>query len=391
MDKICIRFVIFGRLKIKSMKMKSTRLFLFVTGLILFYTAASAQESFEFESFFEVKNTPVKNQGRTGTCWAFSSTSFVESEIMRMGGPELDLSEMYSVNFVYQQKARKYVMYHGMANFSQGGQAHDVFNVIAEHGFVPERDFSGLKDSALIHNHSELEMTMKGVLDNYINQKGAEPSELWFTNIQSILENYLGEVPTQTVFNKRTYSPTDYASGLGISKDNYVELTSYTHHPFYEQFDLEVPDNWSHDRYTNLPIDELIDVMKKAIQNGYSILWDGDVSEPFFSHKEGVAIVPVDVSKGFIPQEEVYVTQEARQKAFMSWKATDDHLMHIVGIAKDQNGTLYFKTKNSWGPNSNKYGGYLYMSESYVRMNTIAIMLNKQAIGKELAKTLFKK
>ncbi len=371
--------------------MKFTRLFLIITCLTLVYSGTSAQDKFEFESFFEVKNTPIKNQDRTGTCWAFSTTSFIESEIMRMGGPELDLSEMYSVNFVYQEKARKYVMFHGMANFSQGGQAHDIFNVIAKHGFVPESDYSGLKDSSLSHNHTELEMSMKGLLDNYMKQKNAEPSELWFTNVQSMLFNYLGEVPTQTVFNKRTYSPTEFASGLGINKNNYVELTSYSHHPYYEQFDLEVPDNWSHDRYYNIPIDELIDVMKKAIQNGYSITWDGDVTETYFSHKEGVAIVPVDVSKGFVPQEEVYVTQEARQKAFMSWKATDDHLMHIVGIAKDQNGTMYFKTKNSWGPNSNKYGGYVYLSESYVRMNTIAIMLNKEALSKELSKTLFKK
>ncbi len=371
--------------------MKSTRSLLLIVCLVLFYSEFKAQSKYEFESFFEVKNTPVKDQQRTGTCWSYSTTSFIESEIMRMGGPELNLSEMYFVNYVYQQKARRYVMLHGMGNFSEGGQAHDVFNVIAKYGFVPEDDFSGLKDTLAIHNHTELEMTMKGVLDNYMKQRKPEPSELWFSVIQSVLSNYLGEVPSETVFNKRTYSPLEFASGLGIDRDNYIELTSYTHHPFYQPFDLEVPDNWSHDKYYNISIDELIDVMKKAIQNGYSIVWDGDTSDPFFSHRDGVAIVPVDKTKGFVPQEEIYITQDARQKSFMSWNTTDDHLMHIVGIVKDQNGSLYFKTKNSWGAESNSYGGYIYLSESYVRMNTIAIMLHKQAIGKDLSKLLFKK
>ncbi len=351
--------------------------------------ALSAQENFVFGSETQVKTTPVKSQDKTGTCWAYSTISFIESEILRMGGPELDLSEMYIVKHVYESKAKQFVLLHGMANFSQGGQAHDVMNVIEEHGFVPESYFYGILDTALRHDHSEMETALKSLLAGYIAQKDASPSDLWFKNISSVLANYMGLVPSQVRFNNRTYSPAEYAQGLGIDKKNYIELTSYTHHPFYKTFDLEVPDNWSHDRYFNLPIDELIETMKHALQNGYSIVWDGDVSEDFFSHKQGVAFIPLDASQGFVPQQEKVVTQADRQKAFFSWQATDDHLMHIVGMAKDEYGTVFFKTKNSWGANNNPYGGYVYLSEHYVRMNTVAIMLNKQALDKGIAEKLF--
>ncbi|GAF05509.1 C1 family peptidase [Saccharicrinis fermentans] len=297
---------------------------------------------------------------------------------------------MYIVKHAYQDKAQQYVLLHGKGNFSQGGQAHDVMNVVEAHGFVRESDFWGTHDTSRVHNHGEMEAALKTLLDGYIHQKDAAPSKLWFDNINSVLTNYMGEVPTQVQFNKRTYSPVQFAKGLGIERNNYVELSSYTHHPFYKSFDLEVPDNWSHDRYYNVPIDELVATMKHALEQGFSIVWDGDVSDDFFSHKEGLAIVPMDDSKGFVPQAEKSVSQEDRQKAFYSWKATDDHLMHIVGLVKDENGTVYFKTKNSWGTQKNPYEGYLYMSEQYVRMNTVAIMLHKQTLSKELYKKLFK-
>ncbi len=351
----------------------------------------SAQEGFQFESIVDTKTTPVKSQGRTGTCWAYSTVSFVESEIMRMGGLEFDLSEMYIVNFAYDNKAKQYVLLHGKGNFSQGGQAHDVINVINDYGFVHESDFYGRPDTSKAHDHDEMELSVKGLLDAYINQKNVAPSELWFKNINTLLGNYLGALPTEVKFNKRTYSPLEFSQGLGVDKNNYIELTSYTHHPFYKPFDLEVPDNWSHDRYYNLPIDDLMNTLKNALENGYSVVWDGDVSEDFFSHKNGVALVPKDIEKGFVPQEEKEITQEDRQDAFFTWQATDDHLMHIVGMSKDQNGTIYFKTKNSWGTKNNPYEGYLYMSEQYVRLNTVAIMLHKGALGKDVSKKLFKK
>ncbi|TLX77591.1 aminopeptidase [Labilibacter sediminis] len=374
--------------KNRFMKIGKKAAFLF--GICFMGAALQAQDSFGFTTVAEVETSSVKSQDRTGTCWAYSTMSFVESEIMRMGGPEMDLSEMYIVKYAYQNKAQRYVLLHGMGNFSQGGQAHDVMNVIAEHGFVRETDYFGRPDTSKMHNHYEMESTIKVMLDNYIDRDDASPSAVWYTNVESILTNYLGEVPGDLKYNKRTYTPTKFAAGLGIDKLNYVELTSYTHHPFYEQFDLEVPDNWSHDRYYNVPIDELINTMKEALAKGYSIVWDGDVSDSFFSHKNGVALLPVDEELGFVQQTEKEVTQSDRQEAFYSWKATDDHLMHITGVVKDKNGTVYFKTKNSWGSKKNPYSGYLYMSEAYVRMNTVAIMLHKHGVDKELQKKLFK-
>ncbi len=360
---------------------------LFVVLLSLSFSFTFSQR-FQFESLVEVNTTPVKSQDNTGTCWAYSTTSFIESEIMRMGGPELNLSEMYTVKYAYLNKAKQYVFLHGKGNFSQGGQAHDVLNVIADYGFVPEEYYIGKKDSSKKHNHAELVSTMKVLLDNYIGMDNAKPSDTWYSNLNSILTNYLGEVPEKVRFNKREYSPQKFAQGLGIDKSNYIELSSYSHHPFYEQFDLEVPDNWSHDRYYNLPIDELINVMKTALEQGYSFVWDGDVSEASFSHRKGVAFMPSNDSIAYSSDNELKVTQEDRQKAFLSWQVTDDHLMHIVGMVKDEDGTVFFKTKNSWGTESNKYGGYLYMSEAYVRMCTVAIMLHKNALDKDIYKKI---
>jgi len=364
---------------------------LFIALICLHVNLYSQVEGFGLETVYEVKSTSVKNQENTGTCWAYSTTSFIESEIIRMGGPALDLSEMYFVHHTYNNKALQYILLHGKGNFSQGGQAHDVINVLKTEGFVQNNDYSGKLIDSVPHNHDELEMVMKSMLDKYINQVDAKPSELWFKNISSVLKNYLGELPKTTGFNKRSYSPVDFAKGFGIASENYIELSSYSHHPFYELFDLEVPDNWSHDRYYNLPIDELINVMQNSLAKGYSIVWDGDVSENYFSHKEGLAILPEDESLGFVPQKEIEVSQEDRQKAFYSWQATDDHLMHIVGLVKDVNGSFYFKVKNSWGTNRNNIGGYLYMSMPYARLNTVAIMIHKDALEKTVQKELLKK
>ncbi len=358
--------------------------------LVLFFCQVEAQKIGEFEVVYDLPATSVKDQGNTGCCWAFSTTSFIESEIMRMGGPELNLSEMYTVYYAYQMKARKFVMKHGYGKFGQGGLGHDVLNVIDKYGFVPEENYFGRPDTSIAHNHAELELSLKTLLDKYIYQPNAQPSEIWYTNVEAILKNYLGEVPTSIVYNKRNYTPLNFAKGLGIDKDNYIEFSSYTHHPFYSQFDLEIPDNWSDGLFYNVPLDELLEIMKGALAHGYTFVWDGDVSEDYFSHPEAMAIIPTNEGKGLVPQEEKVISQEDRQKAFESWQATDDHLMHIVGLVKDKNGTLYFKVKNSWGPNSNKDGGYLYMSEQYARRNTVSILLNKEALSKELKNKILK-
>ncbi|MCG8581839.1 MAG: aminopeptidase [Bacteroidales bacterium] len=359
---------------------------LMLAGAIAF--GASAQEeqksTIEFTPVHDIKTTAVKSQDRTGTCWSYSTTSFLETEIIRQGGPELDLSEMYFVRYAYPEKARLYVMAHGKGNFSEGGQAHDVTKVVREYGIATEEAYPGRRDITKPHNHSELASSQKALLDNYIKGRKASPSPVWYEVQGAILDIYLGEVP-EMVDGK---TPQEFAAEMKIDADNYVELTSYTHHPYYKAFNLEVPDNWSDDLYYNLPLDELMEVMDNALANDYSFVWDGDVSEKFFSHKMGAAIVPVDEEKGFAPQEEKEITLEVRQEAFLSWQSTDDHLMHITGLSKDQNGTPYYKTKNSWGTGRGGYEGYLYMSESYMRLHTVAIMVHKDAIPKAIKKKL---
>ena len=372
-------------------------------GVWLLFLSFSLSVSGQFEEhpyhFTDVKKiptTPVKTQQRTGTCWDFATTSFVETEILRLGGPQLDLSEMYTVEHAYQHKADLYVRYHGMANFGPGGQAHDVINVIRAYGFVPEEVYPGKNYGDTIHNHGEL----NSVLESYLKAvvKSRRLSTAWDRGFAAVVHTYLGDEPETFQYDGKKYTPVKFRDHFKFDPDDYVELTSYTHHPFYEKIDLEMPDNWSHDLYYNLPLDELMQVIDHALANGYSVAWDGDVSEKGFSHRNGVAIVPATpwgkMSKAEIdsafkhPVPELQVTQQMRQKAFDDYATTDDHLMHLTGTARDSAGTKYYLTKNSWGADSNDYGGYLMMSEPYVRLETLAILVHKDAVPKEIRKRL---
>ncbi|MCK4630115.1 MAG: aminopeptidase [Bacteroidales bacterium] len=368
--------------------------------LVLLIPVVSAQKiekkNFDFKEVKTLETISVKSQDRTGTCWCFGTTSFLETELIRMGKGEFDLSEMFFIRNAYKTKAMNYVRFHGKTNFTKGGQAHDVLNEIAEHGIVPESVYSGKVYGQEIHNHSELRTVIKGMLDGVI--KSRKPTPVWSDAYCSVLDVYLGETPASFTYEGKTYTPGSFAEALGINPDDYIELTSYSHHPYYESFVLEIPDNWSYDGYYNLPVDDLIEVMKKAIKAGYSIAWDGDMSDKGFSYKNGVAIVPetdwddmsdeVKDSVFVKPGKEKQITQEMRQEAFGNYTVTDDHLMHLTGMAKDKNGTYYFLTKNSWGPDSNDFGGYLYMSESFVRLHTIAFMVHKDAVPKDIKEKL---
>lgn len=364
-------------------------------------------EGYQFTNIVDIPTTTVKDQGSTGTCWSYATTSFIETEIIRLGNGEHDLSEMFFVRHVYSQKAVKYLRYQGLANFSQGGQAHDVFNVIKEYGIVPDANYTGLDYGLDNHKHGEMVRELTGILDNSIEStKGYTGKSLELFNAG--LDIYLGELPESFSYNEGDYSAVSFANKMGIVPEDYIEFTSYSIYPFYEKVDLEIPDNWSHDDYFNIPIDDLMSIISNAFENGYSVNWDGDVSESGFSHRKGVAIVPekdpqqmddserakwealsekekskmlYDFSK---PRKEMMVDQVTRQKTFDNYKTTDDHLMHLVGTATDQNGTLYYNTKNSWADDSNKMGGRLYMSESYIRLKTIAIQVHKDAIPLEL-------
>jgi bleomycin hydrolase len=373
---------------------------------------ANADTSFVFETIAEVPATAVKDQHRSGTCWAFGGISFLESEVLRLTGKETDLSEMFIVKNAYAQKAIKYVRLHGRSNFGAGGQAHDVTNVIEAYGIVPESMYKGLETGEEKHNHGELDAVLRAFLDAVVKKRGGKLSPKWFEAYNAILDIYLGPVPVSFETEGGMTDPHTYARSLGIIPGDYIEITSYPVYPYYEDVLLEIPDNWSNDRYYNLPLEELMEVMDHALENGYSICWDGDVSSQGFSHRNGLAILPeknleslsgterdrwenlsdaekhkelYDFDK---PGEEKTVDDEMRQDYFDNYTATDDHLMHLTGIVEDQHGTWYYVTKNSWDDNSNDRGGYLYMSVPYVRLNTIAIMVHKDALPEGIAAKL---
>jgi len=381
--------------------MKLRQLWLILFSAIIIPYLVNAQEKnkkdvYEFEMVKEIKTTPVKNQAATGTCWSFATTSFVETELMRMGKGEHILSPMFNVYYSYPLKAINYVRYSGSTNFGNGGQAHDVMNVIKQHGFIPEEVYNGMNIGEEKHNHAEMDGVLKAIVDVVSKARGGKITPRWQEVFQSAVNIYLGSIPKEFTYRGKTYTPKSFSESLGFNPDDYVEITSYTHHPFFTKFDLEVPDNWSKDQYYNLPIDDLMKIIDNALMNGYSVAWDGDVSEKYFNRKKNVSIVPLveelpaaDDSKKEDdseekPEAEKSVTQQMRQESFDNHTTTDDHLMHLTGIAKDQEGTKFYYTKNSWGTKDRKYGGYWYMSEQYVRLKVIAIMIHKNAIPADL-------
>ncbi|MEG8946657.1 aminopeptidase C [Rosettibacter firmus] len=356
------------------------------------------KEQYQFTMIYQVKTTPVKDQAKTGTCWSFATTSFIETELIRMGKGEHILSPMWNVRFTYPKKAQNYIRYNGLTNFGMGGQAHDVMNVIREYGFVPEEIYKGMNINEDKHNHGEMDAVLKSIVDAVAKKRGGKITPVWQKVVESTLDIYLGVPPKEFYYNGKLYTPKSFVDSLGFNPDDYVELTSFTHHPFYTKFELEIPDNWSKDLYYNVPIDDLMRVMDYALEHGYSIAWDGDVSEKTFDRKKCIAIIPVDSTdeeddkednvKNDSPVKEKFVTQEMRQETFDNQTTTDDHLMHVVGLAKDQNGTKYYYTKNSWGTKNKKYDGYWYMSESYARLKVIAIMVHKDAIPPDIREKL---
>jgi bleomycin hydrolase len=354
----------------------------------------------------EVKRTPVKNQYRTGTCWCFSTISYLESELLRLGKGELDLSEMFVVRNTYPRKAVNYVRLHGNANHSQGGQSHDVLEQIQRFGIVPDAIYPGLTIDEERHNHGEMVAVLQGVLDGILKKDGARVTPRWLDAYEAVLDVYLGKVPQSFVYNGITYTPKNFADEyLKLKYDDYIELTSYDIYPYYQQCRLEIPDNWTYDaNYYNIPIDDLENIVDQALKNGNSLVWDGDVSEKDFSggrsdteHGTGYAVVPEkdweDRSKaernekiaGPVPEREI--SQAMRTKSFNNFSTTDDHLMHIVGLAHDQKGTKFYLTKNSGGTDQSN-GGYVYLSRSFFRLKTTAVMLNKNALSSEIKEKL---
>ena len=363
---------------------------------LLVATLAFSQETgYTFTMKKDLACTPVKNQNASSTCWCFSGISMLESELLRVGKKPFDLSEMFIVRHTYEKKAQMYARMHGSSSFSGGGEYGDLLNGIREVGLVPDAAYPGLNYGEVKHNHGEMDAALKGYMDAVI--KSSKLTTAWFPGLNGILDAYLGKNPESFTYEGKTYSPASFTKELGINPDDYVLLTSFTHHPFYKQCILELPDNWAAGSFYNLPLDELMQVIDNSVTNGYSIGWASDMSDKGFSMKQGVAIIPEknwsemtedEVSKAFNgPHPEKVITQEMRQKEFDNYTTTDDHGMHIVGLATDQAGNTFYKVKNSWGV-MGKYDGFIFVSRPFIMLRTTNIMVNKNAIPATIAKKL---
>ena len=352
-----------------------------------------SQQSYRFKTEIDIDATPVISQGRTGTCWSFSTSSFLESEIIRLTGKQIDLSEMYTVRNTYLKKAENYIFRQGKAQFDEGGLAHDVINSVKENGLVPIEVYTGLFKTRKRHNHAELVAVLKAMLNAYIKNPAGKLSPKWRDAVEALLDIYIGKKVDNFTYNGKKYTPKSFLKETKINPDDYITLTSYTHQPFYTSFILNIPDNWSNGSFYNLPLDEFINTIDSALKKGYTVALDCDVSERTFSSKDGVAVIPLEEGnlkalQGIYPEKTI--TQEYRQQEFENYNTTDDHLMHITGIVSDQNGTKYYKVKNSWGTNPNRtnHNGYIYMSEAYVRLKAISILLHKDAVAEKILKQL---
>lgn len=360
-------------------------------------------EPYKFETIIENPITSIKNQASSGTCWCFSGISFFESEIMRATGEECDLSEMFVVSNAYYDKALKYVRMHGHLNFGPGSTFSDVLTVLETYGIVPESEMKGLNYGTNQHMHFEMDEVLKAIVSALIKNPNQKLSKAWETGFRDMTAAYLGRIPETFTVNEKKYTPKSYMESLGIDLNDYVDISSWMHHPFYETMVIEVPDNWRGRIAHNVPLDDMIAIIDNAIDNGYTVAWASDVSEDGFT-EAGIAVVP-DVKKTMqgsdearwigssedndrplytqTPCPELEITQELRQEGFDDYSTTDDHGMHIYGKAKDQNGTEYYMVKNSWG-NAGPYNGVWYVSKSYVRYKTTDIVVNKNAIPAEI-------
>ena len=384
----------------------------FVSALMLAFALSSVSakdkkktedEGYVFTTVKELKITPVKNQNRTGTCWCFSTLGFLESELLRMGKGEYDLSEMFIVSKNYKDKAEKFVRLHGELNYAQGGSFEDVLQAWKDYGIVPESVMNGLQYGEDMHVHNELESASRAYLDEIIKNPNRKLSTAWKKGFDGIIDAYLGTAPEKFTYNGKEYTPKSFAAELGINPDDYVSLTSYTHHPFYSEFAIEVQDNWRWATSYNLPIDELMQVFENAINTGYTIAWGADVSEKGFT-RNGIGVIPdiesmersgsdqdrwlglstsekdAEIKKMMEkPCKELEITQEMRQEAYDNYETTDDHGMQIYGTAKDQTGKKFYMIKNSWGTD-NKYKGTWYISENFVKYKTMNIVVHKDAL-----------
>ena len=388
----------------------------FITLFCLFVAlvvSASAQEKkgYQFTDVKVVKGTSVKNQFRSGTCWCFSGLSFLENEIMRAGGEAMDLSEMWIVRNIYFEKAVKYVRLHGHLNMAVGGAFHDVTKGIEKYGIVPQEVYEGLNYGTDKPVFGEIDAILKAYVEAVVQNKNKKLTTAWKDGLNAILDTYFGKMPETFTYKGKEYTPHSFAESLPIKMSDYVFVTSYTHHPFYEQYIVEVPDNWMWEKAYNVPLDELMQIVDNALANNYSVGWAADVSEKGFHRTKAIGIVPEDNIESMSgteaerwgrlsaqerqrelysfdkPVKEKKITQQMRQEAFDNYENTDDHGMVIEGLATDQLGNPFYKVKNSWDVRP-PYEGYYYFSRPYVEYKTMEIMVNKNAIPKIIRKKM---
>jgi bleomycin hydrolase len=353
------------------------KLFVVKKSFLFSFVVLAASITASAQQFTVVKDNAhgnVENQCKTGTCWSFATTSFIESEIIRKGNKPVDLSEMYNVRLTYPKKAESYVRFQGKQQFGPGGLSHDVLSIIEEYGIVPEDAYSGFVHGSTEYDHE----TLDAKLNALVNEAVTSPTNDYLKNIDGILDDQIGVVPSEFKYNGAAYTPASFRDAMKINAKEYVCLTSFTHHPFYSSFVLEVPDNWSKQAYYNLPLDEFQRVADLALSKGYTVAWDADVSEKTFDARKGFAYVDYF-------QNEPKIDQEKRQEAFDTYETTDDHLMHITGTAKDEKGNSYYLVKNSWGTEGLANGGFQYISVPYFRYKTVCMIVHKDAIPKEIA------
>ena len=361
-----------------------------------FSGAAHSQESgYTFTIKKELGHTPVKNQNETSTCWSFSGVSFFESELIRMGKKPLDLSEMYIVRETYKKKANEYARRRGGCSLSGGGEYSDLLSISREDGLIPDAIYPGLKEGQKDHDHDALDMIIKNYMQDHI--KSPDKINMWYPGFNGILDEHLGTVTQSFEYEGKTYTPETFTKELGINPDDYIIFSSYSNHPLYKQFVLQVPNYYNNGTCYNLPLDEFMEVIDNAILEGFSIAWASKMNGRSFSMKKGAAIVPekswnemteAETAKAFSGNNpEKVITQEVRQKEFDHYTFTGDHGMHIIGMAEDQNGTTFYKVKNSWGP-TGKYDGFIFASRSFVMLTTTNCMVNKNAIPPHIARKM---
>ncbi|PCH52425.1 MAG: aminopeptidase [Flavobacteriaceae bacterium] len=347
-------------------------------------------EKYSFTPIIDLEASAVKNQGNTGTCWSFSTSSFIESEIYRNTGKIIDISEMYNVRNTYSDKAWDYVMRQGKTQFGEGGLAHDVINSIQKNGLVPESDYSGLLNGATKYNHAFIVPALQKVLDAYIKNDKKSMYPNWKIAVDSILDVYLGKTTANFKYHDTLYTPKSFLKMTKVNTSDYITLTSFTHQPYNTKFILNIPDNFSNGTFYNVKLDQLVSEVDNALKKGFTLALDCDVSEKTFSQKFGIAVLPKNIESNeksltYIVEEK-NITPEFRQEEFENYNTTDDHLMHLIGLVKDQNGTEYYKVKNSWGTTGERIGngGYIYMSKAFFKLKTISVLVHKNGLSEKV-------